>query len=128
MKNINLIGLDVTRRVLYNQDIDRVLRQFGEKQKLIADMLSTIGQEDRTDYAFLMKNPLDPVRAIHDAVAVAYLIDATIFKAEKIPLKIDMTHTKGQTLIKEGDCVVNVIRFVNEKSFFEIMYQTLQNV
>jgi len=128
IKQINLIGLDVTRKILYNGEIDKKLRSIGWMGISVADMLATVGPEDVLDYGVLRKNKNDPVRAIHDAVAMAYLIEPSIFVQEKIPLKIDLINTRGKTLIDDEGFLVNVIRKVNEKSFFDIMFQTLKNL
>lgn len=129
IEKINLIGLDITRGILYNQDIDKAIRNCHSKKScLIADMLSTIGKEDAEDYQNLKQNPNDPVRAIHDAVAIAYEIEPNIFKTEQIPLKIDMTGTKGRTIIDETGVMVNVIRNVHKKAFFELVIESINNL
>lgn len=74
------------------------------------------------------KNSKEPVRAIHDAVATAYLIEPSIFKSEIIPIKIDLLKTKGQTLIDEKGTLVNVIRSIDKKEFVELMCHLLNNL
>lgn len=129
IKKINLIGLDITRDVLYNQEVDKSIRLINTlKSHLIADMLSTIGKEDEEDYKNLKQSKTDPVRAIHDAVAVAYEIEPDIFKTEMLPLKIDMTGTKGRTIIDENGIMVNVIRSVNKKAFFDLIIESIKNL
>ncbi len=129
IKQINLIGLDITRSVLYNQDIDKTIRNIpSQKARLIADMLSTIGEEDQKDYKKLKQSPTDPVRAVHDAVAIAYEIEPDIFKTDLLPLKIDMTGTKGRTVIDNSGVLVNVIRSVNKKAFFDLVVSAIKNL
>ena len=126
---INLIGLDITRKVLYNDVIDKKIRTIQSQQAYaIADMLSTVGNEDNEDYANIKKHPKDPVRAIHDAVAMAYLIDNTIFTSEIIPIQIDLKNCKGQTIQDSSSVPVNVIRSVNIDLFFELLIECLTNL
>lgn len=58
IKQINMIGLNVTKKVLYDEKIDAKLREMNSKITLAtADMLSTVGNDDLIDYALLKKNP-----------------------------------------------------------------------
>ena len=117
---INLIGLEVTRTVLYNEKIDQQLRKIGSfRAKAVADMLSIIGEDDKQDYASVKQNPTDPVRAIHDAVAMCYVVDSSIFTTEQIPLQIALKDKRGQSLIVPTGTPVNVITSVNQKAFFD---------
>ena len=123
IKQINMIGLNVTRKVLYNEKADTRLRQINSKIALaVADMLSTIGEDDVADYGPLRKTPSDPVRAIHDAVAMCYLEDPSVFTAEICPIKITDV---GQTLPDDKGVCVNVVTDVNAEAFFDILFQNI---
>ena len=45
-----------------------------------------------------------------------------------LPLKIDMTGTKGRTIIDENGVIVNVIRSVNKKAFFNLVIESIKNL
>ncbi|MBR6412585.1 MAG: nucleoside hydrolase [Alphaproteobacteria bacterium] len=129
IQKINLIGLDITRRVLYNGEVDTRIRKIGTKEAImIADMLSAIGPDDMEDYAPVKKTPTDPIRALHDAVAMCYLVDDSIFKIEQIPIKIDLKNFRGQSLIAPEGRVVNVIRDINKQAFFDILCDSIANL
>ncbi|MDR2760832.1 MAG: nucleoside hydrolase [Rickettsiales bacterium] len=124
-KKVNLIGLDVTRSVLYNYRIDDMLRKINTKlSNRLAQILSTIGEDDKRDYGKQRAFPEDPVRAIHDAIAMAYVIDPTMFKSEILPLKIG---EKGQTIIEDGGKPINVIRSVDKNKFFDMFISLIWN-
>lgn len=123
VKNINLAGLNITRKVLYNFEYDRTLRKINTRlSNRVAKILSTIGDEDRVDYATCRRFPLDPVRAMHDVVAIAYMIDPSIFKSEILPLNVG---NKGETFINSGGKMVNIITAVDEKKFFNLFMETI---
>lgn len=65
------------------------------------------------------KYPDDPVRAIHDIVAMAYVDSPNIFKTEVLPIRIDVDDIPGQSVIdgSHPDCNVIVIKNLNRASF-----------
>lgn len=129
VSNINLIGLNVTRKVLYDRFIDERLRKINSLvSKRVADMLTVIGQEDKDDYAVLKKESADFFRALHDAVALAYMEDRSIFKVEKLPVLIDLTKTLGQTIIDENGTLINVVTDVDKDAFFDLVCCAISNL
>ncbi len=102
-KKITLIGLNITRSVLYNQDVNDRLRAIGTiPAKTAANILSTVGEDDIQDYAQVRKTPTDPVRAMHDVVAMAAVDKPEIFEFEIVPIRIidDLPPSPaGQTII-----------------------------
>lgn len=74
IRDMTMIGLNVTRAVLYDGDLDDRLRATGAQlARGAADILSVVGPEDREDYKHLHKRPGDPVRAMHDVLAFAFM-------------------------------------------------------
>ena len=131
IKNINIVGLNITRAVLYNYKYDKKLREIDTiLSKRVADILSTIGDEDREDYKSVKKFKDDPVRAIHDVVAVAYMIDNSIFTTELLPIRVELSNRnkKGQTLIdnKNGK-LANVVTSIDKDKFFELFIETIKS-
>ena len=125
VENINLIGLNVTRGVLYNYKYQDKLNSINTiLSNRVAKILSAIGKEDELDYADCKKFASDPVRAMHDVVSVAYMIDKSIFKGEVMPIKIGKN---GETFVddKYGKNI-NVITCVDETKFFELFVETIR--
>jgi inosine-uridine nucleoside N-ribohydrolase len=90
----------------------------------VAKILSTIGEEDKIEYAGLRAFSDDPVRAIHDTIAIAYVINPTIFRSEIIPLKIG---EKGQTIIDDDGKPVNIIRSLDKDKFFDMFIGLIED-
>lgn len=134
-KDICLIPLEITRSVLYGHKIDNALRSLNCKVATVAaNILSTVGSEDKEDYASIMEFDNDPVRAIHDVVAMAYLTDPNLFETETLPIKIIIdspTAGAGQSIVdsKEFDhkCVT-VIRDLDRNKFLEKLVYYLSNI
>jgi purine nucleosidase len=88
-KRITLVGLNVTRAVLYGQDIDAALRATGKRCAIkAADILAAVGEEDQEDYLDLKQSPADPVRAMHDVLAMACIDAPELFTFEDVPIRI----------------------------------------
>jgi inosine-uridine nucleoside N-ribohydrolase len=91
-----------------------------------------VGADDRGDYASLKAYPEDPVRAVHDVVAMAYLTDPGLFTTETLPLRIvceGPPEAAGQTLIDPGNCdhpAVEVITGLDHAAFVNKMVAYLE--
>jgi purine nucleosidase len=118
VKKINLVGLNVTRSVLYNYKYDEALKKINTKlSNRVAKILSTVGEDDKIDYAKQKAFSNDPVRAMHDVMAIAYMINPAIFKSEILPLKIG---EKGQTVVDKNGKPVNIVTAVDKNKFFDM--------
>ena len=122
IKNIAMVGLDVTRTVLFNGDIEKQLMEIDTKASMLsAQILVSVGEEDRVEYKDLWQYPNDPVRAMHDIVAMAYVDKPDIFETEQLPIRIDVTDIPGQTVIddKKPDTNVTVIKDLDRETFVD---------
>lgn len=103
IEQITMIGLNVTRTVLYNYKMEKALLDSGSKCALrAAKILSSVGEEDLEDYAGVKEFAADPVRALHDVVAMVCLDAPEIFTFEELPIRIcvgDAPLPSGQTII-----------------------------
>lgn len=103
IKNITLVGLNVTRAVLYDYRIDAALRALKRAAATkAADILSSVGEEDVEDYKHIHQVENDPVRAIHDVVAMVCVDSPEIFEFEMLPIRIcdaPLPAPGGQSLI-----------------------------
>ena len=125
IKNIFLIPMNVTRTILYRQRIDDALRQLNTKvAKLAADIFATVGEEDHVDYASEKTDKDDPVRAMHDVIAMAYLINPEIFETESLRIKIETDEppsAAGQSLIDPDGRTVEVIKDLDRDKFIDCL-------
>lgn len=131
-KKITMIGLNITRAVLYGQDIDAALRATGSKcAQKAAQILSAVGEEDQEDYVALKKSPADPVRAMHDVMAMACIDAPDVFTYEMLPIRIvndAPPAAAGQSLIDPENFdhpSVRVAVGVNADLFLQKMIQNI---
>lgn len=134
-KKITLIGLNVTRTLLYNKNIDAALREQNNIfTSRAADILSSLGEDDVEDYGHLRETPEDPVRAIHDVVAMAALDAPELFEFEEVPLYISADSNIapiGQSLIDPVNfdhSHVRVAKTINKAAFIERMIENIRNI
>jgi purine nucleosidase len=132
---IFMVGLNITRGLLYNGRIDARLRALKSRAaRKVADILSAVGKEDVEDYADLRQTPDDPVRAMHDVLAMACCERQDLFTFETRPLKI-VTEAPpaaaGQSLIIEKGFdhpAVRIATAVNAEAFIESLVANLGNL
>ena len=102
--DITMIGLNVTRTVLYNHKIEKRLLDCGTKcAARAAKILSSVGEEDLDDYASVKEFDEDPVRALHDVVAMVCLDCPDIFTFEILPIQICV----GSPPLPSGQTIIN---------------------
>lgn len=135
IKDITLIGLNVTRSLLYNINIDRRLRDIGSQCAIrAARILSAVGAEDIEDYADLRTTPDDPVRAIHDVLAMACCDRPDLFTFEMCRVKIitgKVPAIAGQSLLSEDDFdhpAVRVAKTIDKEGFIDAMINNLSRL
>lgn len=135
IQSIDMIGVNITRTVLYNSKIDQALRQSGNRcSVLAANILSTVGSEDIEDYAACRMFEGDPVRGIHDVVAMFYLFYPEFFRSKVLPLRIEDKHSggvAGQTLIDPlhyDHKAVRVIIDLDRKAFLDSLVRHIAHL
>jgi inosine-uridine nucleoside N-ribohydrolase len=115
-----MVGLDVTRTVLFNGALEKRLNDLNTKVSILtAKILASVGEEDLEEYKDHWQYPNDPVRAIHDIVAMAYVDTPEIFETEKVPVRIDTNDIPGQSVIDSShpDCYVTVVQDLDQDFF-----------
>jgi inosine-uridine nucleoside N-ribohydrolase len=123
-----MIGLDITRTVLFNGTLEKRLMEIGTKTSILsAQILASVGEEDREEYKDLWQYPHDPVRAMHDIVAMAYADTPDMFETKQLPIRIDVADIPGQTVIDDNnpDTIVTVITDLNREAFINILCENL---
>jgi inosine-uridine nucleoside N-ribohydrolase len=132
VENITMIGLNVTRSVLYNHDIEKALLKCGNFcARRAAKILSAVGEEDLVDYASVKKDASDPVRALHDIVAMVAVDRPDIFTFEELPIRIRLDKAAGQTVIDRENPDhprVRVATNVNKAAFYRTFIDTISRL
>lgn len=131
-QKITLIGLNVTRTVLYNQEVDQRLRAIRSvTANRTAKILSTVGEDDVVDYGHLRKTPTDPVRAVHDVVAMAAVDMPELFEFEYVPIRIvdgPLPVAAGRSLIDSDNYDHPSVRIATKIKVDEFWGQLLENI
>ena len=129
---ITMIGLNVTRSVLYNRDIEMTLLKCGNFcARRAAKILSAVGEEDLVDYASVKKDASDPVRALHDIVAMVAVDRPDIFTFEELPIRIRLDKAAGQTVVAAetpDHPKVRVASKVNRAAFYKVFIDTISRL
>lgn len=128
IEKISMIGVNVTRTVLFNGRVETALRNIGNACGTVAaNILATVGPEDHEDYADCKEYPHDPVRGMHDVMAMAYVARPDLFKTETLPLSVVTSPSPavaGQTLIDHENpdhASVIVITDLDRNGFLETL-------
>lgn len=135
IEKVTMIGLNVTRTVLYNHKVEKALTECETKCALrAAQILSAVGEEDLIDYASVKEFDNDPVRALHDVVAMVCLDCPEIFIFEELPIRICVGNPplpSGQTVIDHinpDKIDVRVAVSVDKEQFYQKMISALKRL
>lgn len=92
--DVTMIGLDVTHQALLSEADGDELRASGRVGGFVADLLVFF----RGRYQAVFGTPIAP---IHDAVAVAHVIDPTLIATEhlNVEIEVDSELTRGRTVV-----------------------------
>jgi len=80
--DVTMVGLDVTHRALVTSAHAEQLAESGRIGKVVAELLEFYGGFHRTVYGW-------DGSPIHDAVAVAHVIDPTLLELEHVNVRVD---------------------------------------
>ena len=127
--NIPLImmGLDVTHKVMVNDEIIENIKKNGNKSSyFFANLMSFYSKFHRKLYE-IDESPL------HDPCVIAYLIDPSLFKGRFVNVEVEKesTLTRGKTVVdwlgatnRKPNCIV--MNEVNHKNFFSLLKKELK--
>jgi len=92
--DVTMVGLDVTHRALFTSARAERLRAAGRVGKVVAELLDFYGVFHREVYGF-------DGSPIHDAVAVAYVIDPTLLETRHLNVQVDCASElcRGRTVV-----------------------------
>jgi inosine-uridine nucleoside N-ribohydrolase len=92
--DVTMVGLDVTHRALVTKSHAEQLRGAGRIGKVVAELLDFYGVFHREVYGF-------DGSPVHDAVALAHVIDPTLLEVERLNVRVDCESQlcRGRTVV-----------------------------
>jgi purine nucleosidase len=92
---VTMVGLDVTHRALADRAVQERIAALGTAPaRFVLDMLAFYGEAYRDTQDF-------PSPPVHDACAVAYVIDRAVLEVQRAPIAVELTGTltRGTTVV-----------------------------
>jgi inosine-uridine nucleoside N-ribohydrolase len=92
--DVTMVGLDVTHRALVTSEHAEQLRQSGRIGEVVAELLEFYGGFHRATYGW-------DGSPVHDAVAVAHVIEPTLLEVEHLNVRVDTESElcRGRTVV-----------------------------
>ena len=92
--DVTMVGLDVTHQALVTAEHAEQLRRSGRIGEVVAELLEFYGGFHRSIYGW-------DGSPIHDAVAVAHVIDPTLLEVERLNVRVDTESElcRGRTVV-----------------------------
>lgn len=119
-----MCGLDVTQKAYVTPDEVRQLRQRGRASQLVAQVIEC--------YAFRYARAGWPGAAVHDACAIAYLLEPQLFSGEMRHVAVETQGrlTRGMTVVDRrpgtsAEPNTRVLLDVNRPAFVECLFEGL---
>ena len=123
--DVTMVGLDVTHRALVTQAHASQLRETGRIGTVVAELLEFYGGFHRSVYGW-------DGSPIHDAVAVAHVIDPRLLELEQLNVRIDTESElcRGRTVVdlwrRTGlEPTANVAVGIDSERFVDLLLQRL---
>jgi purine nucleosidase/pyrimidine-specific ribonucleoside hydrolase len=122
---ITMVGLDVTHRALFTSERAERLRATGRVGRVVAELLDFYGVFHRRVYGF-------DGSPIHDAVAVAHVLDPTLLETRRLNVQVDCESAlcRGRTVVdlwqRTGlEPNAHVAVGIDAERFLELLHQRL---
>jgi inosine-uridine nucleoside N-ribohydrolase len=123
--DVTMVGLDVTHRALVTPAHAGQLREAGRIGTVVAELLEFYGGFHRATYGW-------DGSPIHDAVAVAHVIDPTLLELERLNVQVDTESElcRGRTVVdlwrRTGlDPTANVAVGIDSERFVRLLQERL---
>jgi inosine-uridine nucleoside N-ribohydrolase len=123
--DVTMVGLDVTHRALLTGAHAERLRDSGRIGKVVAELLDFYGVFHRRVYGF-------DGSPVHDAVALAHVIDPSLLRVEQLNVRVDCESElcRGRTVVdvwrRTGlDPTADVAVDIEADAFLELLLQRL---
>lgn len=131
---IDMYGYDVTYQALYGDDLIERVRAVGNQTSvMVSSLLETFREYHNKAFAWLNLGDLCP---IHDACAVAGVIDESVIKSSKmmhVDIETKGDYMMGATVCDDTDILglphnVRVIFELHNESFFDQLVKSVSNL
>ena len=126
--DVTMVGLDVTHQALVNAEHARQLREAGRIGEVVAELLEFYGGFHRATYGW-------DGSPIHDAVAVADVIDPTLLEVERLNVRVDTESElcRGRTVVdlwrRTGlEPTANVAVAIDAERFVNLLLERLSKL
>lgn len=125
---VTMVGLDLTHQALATPDIVERFAALNTKPgQFVVDLLKFFGKM----YKQVQNFDAPPV---HDACAVAYVIDPTLIEVQQVPVNIELTgtHTLGMTVADfrypPKPCNTWVAKKLDKARFWDLVVDAVRNL
>jgi inosine-uridine nucleoside N-ribohydrolase len=121
--DLTMVGLDVTHRALAQEEHRERLRASGRIGRFVAELLDFYGRFHKERYGW-------DGSPIHDALAVAVVIDPTLVRREHVHVRVHTDdETRGRTEIVEGEPPnAHVALEVDADRFLELLCSRIESL
>lgn len=125
---VTMVGLDLTHQALATPEVVSQIEAIGTvPAKFVVELLEFFGKMYKKSQGF--DNP-----PVHDACAVAYVINPDLIETVKVPVSIELTgtHTLGMTVADfrypPKPCNTQVATKLKHKEFWDLVIQAIKNL
>ncbi|WP_044470385.1 nucleoside hydrolase [Mannheimia massilioguelmaensis] len=125
---VTMVGLDLTHQALATPD---VIARFSSLQskpgQFVVELLAFFGKMYKQAQGF-------DAPPVHDACAVAYVIDPTLIEVQQVPVNIELTgtHTLGMTVADFRyplkPCHTWVAKKLDKERFWDLVIESVKNL
>ncbi|QLB17229.1 ribonucleoside hydrolase [Mannheimia varigena] len=125
---VTMVGLDLTHQALATPDVVECFKALNSKPgQFVVELLAFFSKK----YKQVQNFDAPPV---HDACAVAYVIDPTLIEVEQVPVNIELTgtHTLGMTVADfrypPKPCATWVAKKLDKERFWNLVIDSIKNL
>lgn len=125
---VTMVGLDLTHQALATPDVVARIQAIGSKPaQFVVELLDFFGKMYKQAQGF--DSP-----PVHDACAVAYVIDPTLIETQQVPIDIELTgtHTLGMTVADfrypPKACQTQVAKVLDRERFWQLVIDAIQRL
>lgn len=125
---VTMVGLDLTHQALATPDVVEKIAKINTKPaQFVVELLDFFGKMYKQAQGF-------DYPPVHDPCAVAYVIDPTLIKTQKVPIHIELTgtHTLGMTVADfrypPKACHTQVATHLDREGFWALVIDAIQRL
>lgn len=125
---VTMVGLDLTHQALATPDVvERFAALNSKPGQFVVELLKFFGKMYKQAQGF-------DAPPVHDACAVAYVIDPSLIEVQQVPVNIELTgtHTLGMTVADfrypPKQCNTWVAKKLDKDRFWDLVIRSIQNL